>query len=61
MKNGVGGRLDSGNEVRRRESDLLDLGEVVLGVLVQGKLSDRAERELEKSRNVRAVLKTARR
>lgn len=34
------------DEVGRREGNLLDLREVVLDVLVEGNLADRAEREI---------------
>lgn len=36
----VGRGFDSGNEMRGRESDLLDLGEIVGGVAVENELSD---------------------
>lgn len=36
LQHGVGGGLNTGNHVGRREGSLLDLGEVVLRVLVQG-------------------------
>ena len=39
-------RLDTRNKVRRREGRLLDLCEVILGVLVEDKLSELAEREV---------------
>jgi len=46
LENGIGTGLDSRDEVGRREGDLLDLGEVILNVLVEGKLSNRSKREL---------------
>ena len=46
LENGIGGRLDTGDEVRGRESSLLNLGEVVLNVLVQGKLANRSKGHL---------------
>jgi len=46
LQNGVGRGLNARRHVCRVESNLLDLGEVVLHVLVQEKLSDLAEREL---------------
>lgn len=44
LEHGVGGRLDTMDEMRRRERDLLDLREVVLYVLVEGDLADGAKR-----------------
>ena len=38
--------LDTGNKMRGRESSLLDLGEVVLGVLIENDLSKFAEGEI---------------
>ena len=38
--------LDARDQVRWAESDLLDLGEVVDGVLIESELTDLAEREL---------------
>jgi len=38
--------LDTGNKMRRRESRLLDLSEVVLGVLVENNLPKRTKGEL---------------
>jgi hypothetical protein len=46
LEDGIRRGLDVGDEMRRRESSLLNLGEVVLRVLVEDELSDRAEREL---------------
>lgn len=46
LEDRVGGGLDSGNKVRRREGDLLNLGEVVGLVLVERELADGAERVL---------------
>lgn len=46
LEDGVGGWLDTGDEMGGGESDLLDLGEVVLRVLVQDELADGAEGEL---------------
>jgi hypothetical protein len=46
LQDRVGRRLDARRHVGRVESDLLDLGKVVLGVLVQEELADLAEREL---------------
>lgn len=46
LEDGVGGGLDAGDEVGGREGHLLDLGEVVLGVLVQGELAEGAERDV---------------
>jgi len=46
LENGISGRLNTLDEVRRREGDLLDFGEVVLDVFVEGELSDGSEREL---------------
>lgn len=46
LENWVRAGLDTGHEVRRCESDLLDLGKVVFGVLVEHDLADWAEREL---------------
>lgn len=43
LEDGVGGGLDAGDEVGGGEGNLLDLGEVVLGVLVQGELAEGAE------------------
>lgn len=42
LQDGVARRLEVGNEVGRRKSDLLDLGEVVLDVFVQHHLADGA-------------------
>ena len=46
LEDRVGGGLDTGDDMRRRERGLLDLGEVVLHVLVEDELADGAEREL---------------
>ena len=46
LEDGIRRGLDAGHEVRGRERGLLDLGEVVLHVLVEDELADRAEREL---------------
>lgn len=46
LEDGVGRRLDARRHVGGVESNLLDLGEVVLDVLVEEKLADLAEREL---------------
>ena len=46
LEDWVGGGLDAGDEVRGREGDLLNLGEVVLGVLVEGVLAEGAERDV---------------
>lgn len=43
LEDGVCGRLDTGDHVGRREGGLLDLCEVVLGVTVEGELSEAAE------------------
>lgn len=42
----IGARLNTRDQVRGRESDLLDLGKVVLRVLVQNNLANRAKGEL---------------
>lgn len=71
LENGIGRRLDSGDHVRWVESDLLDLGKVVLlvnttftvnkqqwthkSVLVQGVLSDGSERVLLVRPNVSQI------
>ena len=46
LQNRVRGRFDTRNEVRGRKGDLLDLGKVVLRVLVERELADRAKGEL---------------
>ena len=46
LQHWVGGRLDTGDHVRGRESRLLDLGEVVLGVLVEGELAEATQGHL---------------
>ena len=46
LQNRVCRWLDTGNRVRRRESSLLDLSEVVFGVLVKNDLSKLAEGEI---------------
>lgn len=46
LEDRVGGGLDVGDEVGGRESDLLDFGKVVLDILVQDELANRAKREL---------------
>jgi len=46
LENWVSRGLDVGDEVRGREGRLLDLGEVVLGVLVEDEFADGSEREL---------------
>lgn len=43
LEDGVGRGLDARHHVRRREGDLLDLGEVVLGVAVQREPAHRPE------------------
>lgn len=44
LKHLIGRGLDSGNHMAGGEGDLLDLGEVVIGVLVEDQLSDALER-----------------
>jgi len=46
LQHRVGRGLDTGNHVGRVECDLLDLGKVVLGVLIEEELSNLAQREL---------------
>ena len=46
LKDGVGRGLDTGHKVGWRERGLLDLSEVVVGVLVESDLADGAKREL---------------
>lgn len=46
LQDRVRGRFDARDEVRGRKGDLLDLGEVVLRVLVERELADRAKGEL---------------
>jgi hypothetical protein len=46
LEDGIRRGLDVRDEMRRRESSLLNLGEVVLRVLVEDELSERAEWEL---------------
>jgi len=46
LQDGIGGGLDVRDEMGRREGGLFDLGEVVLGILVENKLSDGSERVL---------------
>lgn len=46
LQDGVGGRLNTWNQVRRRESNLLNLGEVVLDVSVQGELAEWSQRHV---------------
>jgi hypothetical protein len=55
LQDGVGRGLNARRHVGRVESDLLDLGEVVLHVLVQEELADLAERELLLGPNVGQV------
>ena len=43
LEDGVGGRLDTGDHVGRREGGLLDFCEVVLRVTIEGELSEAAE------------------
>jgi hypothetical protein len=44
LKHLIGGRLNTGNQVRRRESRLLNFSVIVLGVPVQGHLTNSVER-----------------
>ncbi len=46
LQHRVGGRLDTGHQMRGRERGLLDLREVVLGVGVEDELADGSERKL---------------
>ena len=46
LQHGIGGGLDTRDHVRWRESRLLDLGEVVLGVLVEGELAETTQGHL---------------
>lgn len=46
LQDWVGRGLDARNHVRRREGGLLNLGEVVLGVLVESELAEAAQRDL---------------
>ena len=51
----VGWELDARHDVRRTERRLLDLGEVVLGVAIEGDLADGDERELAVRPHLRHV------
>jgi hypothetical protein len=46
LEDGICRGLDVGDEMRRRESSLFNLGEIIFGVLIEDEFSDRAEREL---------------
>lgn len=46
LQDGVGGGLDAGDHVRGREGGLLDLGEVVLRVAVEGEAAEAAQGHL---------------
>jgi hypothetical protein len=55
LQDGIGRGLDARGHVSWVEGDLLDLGEVVLRVLVQGQLADLAKGELSLGPDVRHV------